>query len=719
MSNGKDILVVEDSATQRAKLQHTLERNGFEVRAAASGREAIAALDERAPFLIITDIVMPDMDGFSLCRYVKGHKELKSIPVILMTALGSTEDVIAGLESGADYFLTKPCEEEYLIAHIRGMSGDFAGAPDEGRKTAIEFDYAGRKRSVTSDYRQILRLLLSTYEGAVQVNHRLGTTQRALESLALALEGKVGERTAALTVEIGERRRAEEALRRSEEKYRYLVENSNEIIHTVDGRGIITFVNPAAERLSGYRAAEIVGRSFKRFIFPEDWAAVMENHRKMLQGRAEPLECRMLTKSEETRWVRFQNRPITRGRRVVGVQGAIMDITEHRNLEERFLQAQKMEALGRLAGGVAHDFNNMLMVIQGFSDITAKSLPTDDKRQMYVGEIRKASERAASLIQQLLTFSRKHVSQSEALSLKTVVADAEAMLKRLIGEDIQLSVSTDPLTPDVKADRGHLVQVLMNLAVNARDAMPKGGTLAIKTSLKVIDETSPAQPEVKQGEYAVLTISDSGSGISPEARAHLFEPFFTTKEKGKGTGLGLATVYGIVKQSGGHIWCLSAQGRGTTFSIYLPRTKEAGRKPGVAEAAPEHYRGSETVLLVEDEDSVRHIVRTVLEQNGYTVLECRNGAEALGSFAEHSGEIDLLITDMVLPGMRGMEIAEAITRERPGIGIIVMSGYGEEESGILGGRSVPGLFIQKPFRPETLLRNVRVVLAKGGVTSEG
>jgi signal transduction histidine kinase len=235
--------------------------------------------------------------------------------------------------------------------------------------------------------------------------------------------------------------------------------------------------------------------------------------------------------------------------------------------------------VGRLAGGVVHDFNNMLMVIQGFSDIMVKSLPTDDKRQMYVGEIRKATERAASLTQQLLTFSCKQVSQSEVLSLKTVIADAEAMLKHLIGEDIQLEVSTDPLTPDVKADRGHLVQVLMNLAVNARDAMPKGGTLAIRTTLMIIDETSPAQPDVEQGEYAVLTVSDSGSGISPEVHAHLFEPFFTTKEKGKGTGLGLATVYGIVKQSGGHIWCLSRQGRGTTFSIYLPRTKEEGRKP--------------------------------------------------------------------------------------------------------------------------------------------
>jgi PAS domain S-box-containing protein len=710
VNDAKDILVVEDSATQREALRHTLEGNGFRVRTAANGKAAIAALARRAPSLVIADILMPEMDGYSLCRYLKGHKSFQGIPVILMTSLGSTEDVIAGLECGADYFLTKPCEEEYLITHIRGMISDFGGVSDEGKKAALEFEYAGRKHSVTSSYRQIMRLLLSTYEGAIQVNRRLAATQRELEGLARELEKRVKERTAALTVEIDERKRAEEALRRSEEKYRYLVENINDIMYTANGGGIITFINPAAERVSGYRLAEILGRSFGRFILPEDRAAVIENHRKLLLGRPEPIECRILTKSGKTRWVRFQNRPILRGAQLVGVQGAMMDITEHRNLEERFLQSQKMEAVGRLAGGVVHDFNNMLMVIQGFSDIITKSLPTDDKRQMYVGEIRKATERAASLTQQLLTFSRKQDSHNEVLSLKTVIADAEAMLKGLIGEAIQLVVSTGPLTPDVKADRGHLVQVLMNLAVNARDAMPKGGTLAIRTSLMIIDETSPAQPDVEQGEYAVLTVSDSGSGISPEVHAHLFEPFFTTKEEGKGTGLGLATVYGIVKQSGGHIWCLSRQGRGTTFSIYLPRTKEEGRKPGIADAAPEHYRGSETVLLVEDEESVRQIVRTVLEQNGYTVLECRNGAEALETFAQDPEGVDLLIADMVLPGMSGMEIAEAINRKRPGIGIIVMSGYGDREAGLLGGLSTPGLFIQKPFRPETLLRNVRMVL---------
>jgi two-component system cell cycle sensor histidine kinase/response regulator CckA len=712
VSDASEILVVEDSATQRDALRHMLECSGYRVRTAGNGREAIAALDSLAPSLVIADILMPEMDGYSLCRFLKGHASYRGIPVILMTSLGSTEDVVAGLECGADYFLTKPCDEEYLIALIRRTNGDSGGGTNEGEKVCVEFEYAGTKHSVASSHRRIMQLLLSTYEGAIQVNRRLAATQRELESLAGELENKVNERTAALTVEIGVRKRAEDTLRKSEEKYRSLVQDINDIMYSATVRGFITFVNPAAERVSEYRLAEIVGRSFRRFILPEDYAAVMENHRRALLGRAESLECRILTKSRETRWVRFQSLPVMRGAQLVGVQGMMVDITERRSLEERFLQAQKMEAVGRLAGGVAHDFNNMLMVIQGFSDITAKSLSADDKRQAYIGEIRKATERAAALTQQLLTFSRRQASQSEVLSLNTVVADTEAMLKPLIGEDIQLVVSTDPLTPDVKADRGHLVQVLMNLAVNARDAMPNGGTLAIRTSLMVIDETSPAQPDVQPGEYAALTVSDSGTGIPPEVRAHLFEPFFTTKEQGKGTGLGLATVYGIVKQSGGHLWCSSRQGIGTAFSIYLPRAKEVGTKSEIARAAPEHFHGSETILLVEDDDSVRQIVRTALEQNGYTVLECRSGAEALGTFGRDPERIDLLITDMVLPGMSGVKIAEAINHRMPAMGIIVMSGYGEREAGMLDGLSAPGMFIQKPFQPETLLRNVHMILNK-------
>ena len=712
MSDAGDILVVEDSATQRDALRHTLECNGYRVRTAANGREAIAAAEGLVPSLVITDILMPEMDGYSLCRHLKIHKAFRGIPVILMTSLGSTEDVIAGLECGADYFLTKPCEEEYLVAHVRSSLEEFRIPHREAGATRIDFEHAGRKHGVTSSHRQIMQLMLSTYESAIQVNKRLAATQRELEELAREQETRVKERTAALTVEIGERKRAEEALRKSEEKYRYLVENINDIIYTANVRGFITFINSAAERVSGYRLAEITGRSFRRFIKPDDHAAVMENHRATLLGRPEPIECRVLTKAGETRWVRFQNRPILRGAQLVGVQGSMLDITEHRNLEEQFLQSQKMEAVGRLAGGVAHDFNNMLMVIRGFSDIIAKNIPTSGKLPTYVGEIRKATERAATLTQQLLTFSRKQDPQNEVLSLKTVIADVEGMLRPLIGEDIQLVVSTDPLTPEVKADRGHLVQALMNLAVNARDAMPNGGTLAIRTSLMIMDETDPSQPEVKQGEYAVLTVSDSGSGISAEVRAHLFEPFFTTKEKGKGTGLGLATVYGIMKQSEGHIRCSSLQGTGTTFSIYLPRTSEGGMKPGIVEAGPEPHQGTETILLVEGEDSARHAMRTVLEQGGYSVLECANGAEALETCVRDHERIDLLITNMVLPGMSGMEIAEAINLEKPGIGTIVMSGCGARGKGMIGGLGFPGLHLQKPFRSVPLLRNVRLILSR-------
>jgi CheY-like chemotaxis protein len=288
------------------------------------------------------------------------------------------------------------------------------------------------------------------------------------------------------------------------------------------------------------------------------------------------------------------------------------------------------------------------------------------------------------------------------------------MLKRLIGEDVSLVVSIDPLTPAVKMDRGQFNQVLMNLAVNARDAMPNGGTLTIHTSLMVVDEASPAKPGVAPGEYAILTVGDTGTGIPPEVRAHLFEPFFTTKEKGKGTGLGLATVYGIVEQSGGHVWCASQVGEGTTFSIYLPRARDAGMKTESKSESACGYRGSERVLLVEDEGAVRAILRTVLEENGYSVLACGNSADVARICEDHPGRIDLLIADMVLPGTSGLKIAETMSRRWPGMGVILMSGYADWNECLHMGAGLHCLHLQKPFQAETLLRNMRTMMEKGG-----
>lgn len=394
----------------------------------------------------------------------------------------------------------------------------------------------------------------------------------------------------------------------------------------------------------------------------------------------------------------------------------LRDITEQRHLETQLWRSQKMEAVGRLAGGVAHDFNNLLTVITGYSDLVLASLAESDPRRKNIEEIRKAGERASSLTRQLLAFSRRQVLAPQALDLNTVVLNLDKMLRRLIGEDIDVLNVLAAKLWTVKADPGQIEQVLVNLAVNARDAMPQGGKLTIETANVTISDEAARQyePPMPAGKYVMLAVSDSGCGMDPETQSLIFEPFFTTKEEGKGTGLGLATVYGIVKQSGGFIWVYSEPGCGASFKIYLPRIQEEKEREAVVspkDALP--ARGTETLLLVEDEYAVRQLVRGVLESAGYTVLEATHGQEAISIAKAHRTPIDLLLSDVVMPQLGGRDVAKAIERIDSKIKVVYMSGYAEKaivHQGILE----PGaVLIQKPFTPRELVRKIREVLDTG------
>jgi two-component system cell cycle sensor histidine kinase/response regulator CckA len=379
--------------------------------------------------------------------------------------------------------------------------------------------------------------------------------------------------------------------------------------------------------------------------------------------------------------------------------------TERKTLKEQYLQSQKMEAIGQLAGGVAHDFNNLLTVILGYSDLLLSGMGDANPRRDLVEQMKGAGERAAGLTRQLLAFSRRQVLAPRVLDLNAVVADLEKMLRRVIGEDVTLTTDLQPDLDPVKADPGQIEQVLMNLAVNARDAMPTGGSLVIETRNVELDDAS-----IRSGPHVLLAIADTGHGMTPEIRARIFEPFFTTKEKGKGTGLGLATVYGIVQQSGGHIAVSSKPGQGTIFKVYLPRTQEVvarGKSPRTTAPAP---RGSEMVLLVEDEDAVRSLARLVLRRAGYRVLEAADGDEALRVVGRHQGPIHLLVADVVLPGQDGRQVAERLLGSHPGLKVLFLSGYTEDavvRHGILEDQVH---FLAKPYSPAVLAQKVREVL---------
>ncbi len=517
--------------------------------------------------------------------------------------------------------------------------------------------------------------------------------------------------------DITERKAAEDALRESEQKYRVLVANADEAIFIAQDE-IVKFPNPKALEMTGYSTEELAGVPFTGLIHPEDRGKVLERHIDRLRGGTPPetYPFRIMKKTGEEIWVQLTAVPIDwEGR--PGVLCFLRDITKERKLEAQFLQSQKMEAVGRLAGGIAHDFNNLLTVTIGYCDLALARIGALDPLRHDLEEIRKASDRCAALTRQILAFSRKQILVPKVINLGDVVADMDKMMRRIIGEDIDLVSVRGKDLWNVKADPGQIEQVIVNLVVNSRDAMPRGGKLTIETANVVLDELyARGHKYVSPASYVMLAVSDTGRGMDEETLARIFEPFFTMKEKG--TGLGLSTVYGIVKQSGGHINVYSEPGIGTTFKMYFPHVEETVTVISMAAALPsEELRGSETVLVVEDEDLVRQMVREILMQYGYTVLEARSGGEAVDLCTRHQGTIHLMLTDVVMPGMNGVELSKRLAPMQPEMKVLFMSGYtadaivhqGILESGIA--------FIQKPFTMDSLAHKVREVLGSGAATS--
>ncbi len=644
------ILIVDDEFHNRQLLEVMLAREGCLVLTAASGEEALAVVAQRPPDLIIIDVMMPGLDGFQVTRALKGAVATKNIPVIILTARDDRDARMMGLNSGAEDFITQPVDHGELCARVRNLL-----------RLKAYCDYHDR-------YSQLL-------------------------------EGEVGSRTAELVA--------------SERLYRSTFDAAPVgIAHVgLDGRWLR--VNQRLRDLLGYAHGELPGVASQGL---HQSPGEVESWRQMAAGTRD----RCVTDEKQLRrldgglvWARV-NASVHRDEqgRALHFIAVIEDITERRELEAQVRQASRMDAIGQLASGVAHDFNNILSVVISYSEMLAADMEEGDPMRADLGEIQRAGLRAADLTRQLLAFSRKQVLQLRSVDLNEVLLGMETMLRRLIGENVELTATRSPALRKILVDPGQMEQVIMNLAVNARDAMPRGGRLTLETAEQYLDEAFAREHAgVKPGPHVVLTVSDSGTGMDGPTLAQMFEPFFTTKEVGKGTGLGLATVFGIVRQSGGTITVRSELGEGTTFKVYLP-TQDQDSGARASSISPDHPTlcGTETILLVEDEERVRDLVRTILCRYGYNVLDAQGGGDALLLCEQHHRAIDLLLTDVVMPRMSGRQLAERLVAIHPALRVLYMSGYTDDVVVRHGALDSTIRFLQKPITPESLGRAVREAL---------
>ncbi len=672
------ILIVEDNEDSRKLLMKQLRAYDYNVISTANGVEALQEALSQAPDIIISDIMMPEMDGFQLCAECKQNDDLKDIPFVFYSATYTAEeDEKLALSMGAVSFIRKPTE------------------PDVFARIISEIVENAKSSAPTP-------LAAAPFKPALFINEY---TKRVVAKL----EDKVVQ----LATEITEHNKAEEALKFRAE----MLDRATDSITVSDLDGNIVYVNETACLARGYSKEEFMGMTTFDLVNSENTRKFHERVEEIQKKGRIIFETEIFHKDGAVIPVEMHSQIIeVDGRKLV--LNVISDITERKKaenekaqMEQQLHQNQRLESVGRLAGGVAHDLNNMLTPILGFGELLQVKTNSDEERREYLEEIMKAGRRARDLVRQLLAFSRKQTLEFKTIDLNILLKDFEKLLRSTIREDINIRLIPAESLPLIHGDVGQVEQVVMNLVVNAQDAMPDGGVLTIETTLVELDESYAAEhAEVTPGPYIMLAVSDTGHGMDAEISKHIFEPFFTTKDKDKGTGLGLSTVYGIVKQHGGNIWVYSEPGKGTTFKVYLPVSRETLIEKETEEKKDTVTHGSETVLLAEDDEIVRKLAMTVLEQNGYTVITANNGAEALLALESHDGPVHLLLTDIVMPEMNGRELFNTIVEKYPNLKVLYMSGYTYDVIAHRGVLDEGVAFIQKPFAIHDLAVKIREVL---------
>lgn len=712
----EEILIVEDSLTQAERLKFVLEKGHYQFAVARNGREALAYIAQRPPALIISDIVMPEMDGFQLCRELKQDEKRRTIPVILLTSLSDPVDVVKGLECGADNFIFKPYDERYLLSRVTYILANRHLRETETTRMGVEVFFAGRKFFITSDRLQILNLLLSTYETAVERNRELVNARDDLRLLNETLEAKVRERTAALEEEIAERKLAEAHVREQAE----LLNKARDAIIATDLEQRVTYWNASAERLYGWPATEVLGRKFSELGLGhagENFALAQAELMAKGEWRGDfQVVARSGAKRHvESTWSLVLG-PDERPRSVLFID---TDVTEQRKLEAEFLRAQRMESIGMLAGGVAHDLNNALAPVLMATELLQARCVDPDQGKL-IEMIRSGALRGAAMVKQVLTFARGAEGKRGLVQVKHMVRELEDICRQTFPKIIEVRTDVPRDLWPLVADPTQLHQVLLNLCVNARDAMPRGGRLSITAANVSVDASFArmASPDAKVGSFVGLTVTDTGTGMPPEVCARIFDPFFTTKSPGKGTGLGLSTVLSITRNHGGFLTVKSTPGVGTEFKIYLPAETSAAVQTAPAERPPLPMGHGELVLVADDEAAIRNIAAQTLQTYGYNVITASDGAQAVALCAQRHDKIRLVVTDRTMPIMDGLAALRAIRMIAPEVRTIVTSGIDGETEESAGSEQLIDTRLSKPYSAEQLLLAVNVTL-QGGASAKG
>jgi two-component system, cell cycle sensor histidine kinase and response regulator CckA len=761
------ILILEDVPMDAELVEYELERARvpFVSRRVDSRNRFLQELDEFHPDVILSDYTLPQFDGMTALSLAR--ERVPSVPFLIVTGSVNEETAVGCIKAGATDYLLKsnlsrigPAIQaalERARVQAEKIRAESALAASEQRFRSLvqnssdlvtivapdgtilyASDSAGRivgyspsalVGSSLMDYLDAadvepLRALLQNGSGKGSVAGPVEFCLRRNDGTPVWLE-TVGTNLLADTTirgivlnsrDVSERKRADQALRESEERYRDLFDNASDLVCMVDPDGALLYVNKAWHEGLGYAPEEIANLQLRDIVHPDSrdhYTAVME---RVLAGeRLDHVELVFMPKAAPPITVEGNLSCTFKDGAPAVVRGIYRDVTERKRVEEHLRRAERMQAAGKLAGGVAHEVNNMMTGVLGFSEFVLRTFDPTDPRREDMEEVLRAANRAADVTRQLLAFTRQQYLQLQAVELNSVVREMEKMLRRSLGEDKQLELRLSPELTQIRADRGQLEQVLINLVLNARDALGDHGRVTIETAITEWDAAYANRHggvEIPLGRYVMLAVSDNGCGMEPDIQARIFEPFFTTKPVGQGTGLGLSTVYGIVKQSGGFIWAYSEPGQGTVFKVYLPEARPADQTSITQQAGPDAtvQHGVETILVIEDEEIVRSLAVRGLRDHGYTVIEAKNGLEALGYLKRYPGSVDLVISDVVMPEMGGREFGQRVALLEPDLPILFMSGYTGDDV-VQRGLLDPGApFQQKPFTPGTLAAKVRAML---------